>query len=113
VLAVAKRALAALGQPNAPVGRYERDGGVKALVALYASGLTQRQLESVADQIKTDPYFAENRKRGLSSLTLEVVRRMPDTAPKYERPEEAEATRRLVEGAKARMAAATGNGGTS
>jgi hypothetical protein len=64
------------GQTKAFLGRFADDEGVRALVRLFASGFSQQSLEYVARVVPKQEWWTANGKRlGLSSLTLEVVRR--------------------------------------
>jgi hypothetical protein len=64
------------GLPTAYLGPYEDDDGVQAVVKLYAAGIPQQGLEYVARTVPRQKWWANGGKRlGLSSLTLEVVRR--------------------------------------
>lgn len=60
------------------LGTYERDAGVRALVALFAT-FTPRQLAKAIAAIPGDPWFKS--KRGLSQFSPEVVRRLLDSRP--------------------------------
>lgn len=66
------------------LGRYERDSGVRAIVELFAEGFSQRELEHVAQVVPKQPWWsAHGRRLGLSSLSIEVVRRnLPDDRPR-------------------------------
>lgn len=76
VESVARLFARAAGQAEQRLGRYERDPGVRALVELYATGFTQPELERVAQIVpKTAWWSAQGKRLGLSSLSIEVVRR--------------------------------------
>jgi len=64
------------------LGHYDRDNGVRAIVALYAAGFTPDDMETAARASAADPWFADRNKRALSSLTPEVVRRLLARAEK-------------------------------
>ncbi|HEY1535392.1 MAG TPA: hypothetical protein VGF76_15300, partial [Polyangiaceae bacterium] len=83
VLCVARAFARASGLPEPRLGKYERDSGVRALVELYATGFTQAELEHVAALVPRQPWWSQSGKRlGLSSLTIEVVRRnLPGVGP--------------------------------
>jgi hypothetical protein len=68
------------------MGRYQRDPGVRAVVELYAAGFTQLELERVAQVVPRQSWWSAQGKRlGLSSLSIEVVRRnLPGTGPPRE-----------------------------
>lgn len=53
---------------------YSRDSGVRAAVSLYAAGFSQAELERAVAALPSDPWWREKR-RGLSALSAEVVRR--------------------------------------
>jgi len=58
------------------LGGYEDDPGVQAVLKLYAAGIPQPALEYVARTVPRQAWWSSNGKRlGLSSLSLEVVRR--------------------------------------
>lgn len=78
VAAIAQRLASASGGPM-PVGSYS-DNGVKAVVALYAAGLSQADIERAVDVVTGEDWW-RSRRRGLSSLSLEVVRRALAPAP--------------------------------
>ena len=76
VLSVAQAFASAAGIPKQPLGQYDHDAGVKALVTLYAAGFTQFDLEHVARTVPNQPWWlASGKKLGLSSLSIEVARR--------------------------------------
>jgi hypothetical protein len=76
VLSVAQAFASAAGIPKQPLGQYDGDAGVKALVTLYAAGFTQFELEHVARTVPNQPWWlASGKKLGLSSLSIEVARR--------------------------------------
>lgn len=62
----------ALGAPK--LGAYGRDSGVRAVVELYAAGFEQTELETAANALPSHDWWRRER-RGLSSLSPEVVRR--------------------------------------
>ena len=58
------------------LGRYSDDDGVRAVVKLFAAGFPQTALEYVARVVPRHAWWSSDGKRlGLSSLSLEVVRR--------------------------------------
>lgn len=69
-----------IGQAKQYLGPYERDEGVRRVVELLAVGFPQRSIEYVARVVPKQAWWTANGKRlGLSSLSVEVVRRnMPD-----------------------------------
>jgi hypothetical protein len=76
VSSVANALAEACGEGRAYLGAYEHDQGVQAVVKLLAAGVPQASLEFVARTVPRQRWWYENGKRlGLSSLTLEVVRR--------------------------------------
>lgn len=85
VLAVARALERASRQRVLPLGDYHRDAGVRAVVGLLADGLEPAELERIASEIPSTPWWRE-RRRSLSSLSPEVVRRHgpvgePDAQP--------------------------------
>jgi len=86
VLGVAQTLARSLGLPEPRLGQYDRDPGVRAVVELYAAGFTQRELERVAEIVPKQPWWSAPGKRlGLSSLSIEVVRRnLPGIGPSRE-----------------------------
>jgi hypothetical protein len=68
------------GQTKQYLGPYDHDDGVRQIVELLAVGFPQRSLEYVARVVPKQAWWTANGKRlGLSSLSVEVVRRnMPD-----------------------------------
>jgi hypothetical protein len=76
VLAVASAFAEATGLQQPGLGRYAGDEGVRALVKLFAAGFAHTGLEYVARVVPKQPWWTAGGKRlGLSSLSLEVVRR--------------------------------------
>lgn len=64
------------GVANGYLGGYEDDPGVQAVLKLYAAGIPQSTLEYVARTVPRQAWWSANGKKlGLSSLSLEVVRR--------------------------------------
>ena len=94
VVAVLRELLEPVGQPLAQrvrgrvlLDRVEVAAGlVRALVELYAAGFTQLELERVAQIVPRQSWWSAQGKRlGLSSLSIEVVRRnLPGTGPPRE-----------------------------
>lgn len=82
VLGVAQAFAVATGTKQTHLGRYSRDAGVRALVELYAAGCTQSELEAVVKIVPKQAWWSAQGKRlGLSSLSIEVVRRnLPSSA---------------------------------
>jgi hypothetical protein len=74
--------------PAIKLREYSQDSGVKAVVALFADGYELDELVRAVRSLKTTPYWLE-KKRGLSGLTIEVVRReiaaLSANAPKPQR----------------------------
>ena len=83
ILSVAQAFAVATGTKQTHLGRYSRDAGVRALVELYAAGCTQSELEAVVKIVPKQAWWSAQGKRlGLSSLSIEVVRRnLPSSAP--------------------------------
>lgn len=64
------------GQTKQYLGPYDKDEGVRRVVELLAVGFPQQSLEYVARVVPKQAWWTANGKRlGLSSLSLEVVRR--------------------------------------
>jgi len=86
VQSVAQAFSRAAGLAEQRLGQYGRDPGVRALVDLYAAGFTQAELERVVAIVpKLQWWRASNRRLGLSSLSIEVVRRnLPGLGPPRE-----------------------------
>jgi hypothetical protein len=86
VISVAQVFARSAGAGEQRMGRYQRDPGVRALVELYAAGFTQLELERVAQVVPRQAWWSAQGKRlGLSSLSIEVVRRnLPGTGPPRE-----------------------------
>ena len=86
VISVARVFARAAGVAEQRMGRYQRDPGVRALVELYAAGYTQLELKRVAQVVPRQSWWSAQGKRlGLSSLSIEVVRRnLPGTGPPRE-----------------------------
>lgn len=64
------------------LARYAHDAGVKAVVVLYATGYMPSDLERAVRLVTVEPWWrADGAKRGLASLTPEVVARTLQTAP--------------------------------
>ncbi|MEO8901725.1 MAG: hypothetical protein ABI488_08010 [Polyangiaceae bacterium] len=86
VISVASVFARSAGVGEQRMGRYQRDPGVRALVELYAAGFTQLELERVAQVVPRQSWWSAQGKRlGLSSLSIEVVRRnLPGTGPPRE-----------------------------
>ncbi|MEI9942154.1 MAG: hypothetical protein WDO69_33480 [Pseudomonadota bacterium] len=86
VISVAQVFARSAGVGEQRMGRYQRDPGVRALVELYAAGFTQLELERVAQVVPRQSWWSAQGKRlGLSSLSIEVVRRnLPGTGPPRE-----------------------------
>ena len=73
VMAVAEALARATGERKPRLGA-QRDRGVEALVALYADGWSQAELVRAVAVVASSEWW-HNGRRGLSSLTPEVVRR--------------------------------------
>lgn len=65
----------ATGLKALPLGAYERDSAVRQLVGLFADGVELERVLGAIQLVPADPWFAEG-KRGLGSLTPEVLRRL-------------------------------------
>ena len=65
----------AMRRPPGRLGSIRRDSGVKAVVGLYADGVTNSELLEAVDNAARDDWWRQGRK-GLASLTPEVVRRL-------------------------------------
>lgn len=101
VKAVAAELGQSLGQ-TFRLGSYLRDRGVQAVVEAFATGFTLDQLLSVARNAKDDPWWHKER-RGLSSLTAEVIRRGSVPPGREEHEQEQQLTpheKRVIENAK-------------
>jgi hypothetical protein len=70
------------GRKPLPLGRYDRDTGVQAIVALYAAGFMPGDVKRVAREVPGQPWWRSGGRRGLASLSPEVMRRglAPDAA---------------------------------
>ncbi|MFZ5895528.1 MAG: hypothetical protein ACOY0T_31010 [Myxococcota bacterium] len=76
VKSVATALAEASGAGASYLGSYDDDPGVQAVLKAYAAGIPQTALEFVARTVPRQPWWSSNGKRlGLSSLSLEVVRR--------------------------------------
>lgn len=76
VVAVADALAAAAGQPPPKLGHYDRDSGVRAVVALYAQGYLKSDLMRVARLLPTRPFWNKpDCSRDLATLSPVVVRR--------------------------------------
>jgi hypothetical protein len=76
VLAVAAALANAEGQSEPLLSNYERDAGVRNLVALFATGVTVAELKVVASTVPKQAWWTASGKRlGLESLTINGVRR--------------------------------------
>lgn len=81
-LVAAAFASATAREVNGRLGNYQRDAGVRALVALYAAGYQQAELvRAVTLLVDTDWWRKEGASRGLSTFTIEVVRRVVTADP--------------------------------
>jgi len=74
VVGVAQAFARASGLPEHRLGEHGADAGVRSIVALYAAGFTQIELERVAKFVPKQPWW-RSKALGLSSLSPEVVRR--------------------------------------
>lgn len=74
VVGVAQAFARGSGFPAHRLGEHGSDAGVRAIVALYAAGFTQLELERVAEFVPKQPWW-KSKALGLSSLSPEVVRR--------------------------------------
>jgi len=86
VLAVAQAFSRAAGLPEVRLGQYHRDAGVRAVVELYGAGFTQSELQHVATILPKQAWWSTAGKRlGLSSMSIEVVRRnLPSVGPPHQ-----------------------------
>jgi hypothetical protein len=76
VLAVAKALAEASGHAPRPRVRYQSDRGVQAVVELLAAGYMPSDLVKVASKLPREAWWNQgDRKRGLSTLSVEVVDR--------------------------------------
>lgn len=84
VKAVAACLAKATGHPaHERLSGYTRDVGVQAVVALFAAGYALPEVERAIGVVtQSDWWRRDNRSRGLSSLTPEVVRRAHTEAPR-------------------------------
>jgi hypothetical protein len=80
IVAIGEAFAEGIGQTKQYLGSYIKDDGVRRVVELLAVGFPQRSLEYVARVVPKQAWWTANGKRlGLSSLSVEVVRRnMPD-----------------------------------
>ena len=70
------------GRQPLPLGRYDHDAGVRAVVELYAAGFVPSDVKRVARKVPTQAWWtAGDRKRGLANLSAEVMRRGLDDHP--------------------------------
>lgn len=107
VVRVAGLLAEALSQAKPKLCDLGRDSGLQAIVGLFADGFTLDELEQACGVAKTDPWFRKER-RGLTSLTPEVVRRLlaPEQATNTEaQPGAHQLTADAAEAARARLAA--------
>jgi len=74
VVGVAQAFARASGLPEHGLGEHGSDPGVRAILALYAAGFTQIELERVAEFVPKQAWW-RGKALGLSSLSPEVVRR--------------------------------------
>jgi hypothetical protein len=74
VVGVARAFARASGLPEHGLGEHGIDPGVRAILALYAAGFMQTELESVAEFVPKQAWW-RSKALGLSSLSPEVVRR--------------------------------------
>jgi len=74
VVGVAQAFARASGLPEHGLGEHGSDPGVRAILALYAAGFTQIELERVAEFVPKQAWW-RSKALGLSSLSPEVVRR--------------------------------------
>lgn len=75
----------ATGQGPVRLGAYGRDSGLRAIVGLYAAGHTRDELGRVVRNVVKSKFWKDG-KRGLSSLTPEVVRIALSDPPGAETP---------------------------
>ena len=74
VVGVAQAFARASGLPEHGLGEHGSDAGVRSILALYAAGFTQVELERVAEFVPKQVWW-RSKALGLSSLSPEVVRR--------------------------------------
>lgn len=74
VVGVAQAFARAAGLPDPCLGVYGSDPGVRSILALYAAGFTQIEIERVAAFVPKQVWW-RSKMLGLSSLSPEVVRR--------------------------------------
>lgn len=90
VVAVVEAFKRATGQPNARTGAFPRDPGIRRVIELLADGVTVAELETAIERAARSEWWRGGRK-GLSSISLEVVRRAlaeDSAAPAYESEQE-------------------------
>ncbi len=66
------------GQPNLPIGRYDKDGGLRAVVALFSTEpeIPIDDIHAALRRLVSSEYWRRvGIKRGLQGLTIEVIRR--------------------------------------
>lgn len=77
VLKVAAALHEACGLGEVRLATYARDSGVRAIVELFAAGYMPSDLVKAARLLPSDPWWSkEGSRRGLASLSAEVVRRV-------------------------------------
>jgi hypothetical protein len=74
VVGVADAFARASGLPEQRLGEHHADAGVRSILALYAAGFTQIELQRVAEFVPKQVWW-RSKALGLSSLSPEVVRR--------------------------------------
>jgi hypothetical protein len=74
VVAVAYAFARASGLPEERLGEHHTDPGVRSILALYAAGFTQIELQRIAEFVPKQAWW-RSKALGLSSLSPEVVRR--------------------------------------
>lgn len=107
VRAVEERFSETLRRTRVPLGAPSRDSGVRAVLGLFADGVELDPLLEAIGRAGTDEWFRQGRK-GLSSLTLEVYRRLVSGPAK---PERVETAAEMLERLKAEGRAANAGAG--
>lgn len=103
VVSVASGLASALGRSPGRLGSIRRDTGVQAVLGLYADGVTHEELMRAVEATARDEWWRQGR-RGLASLTPEVVRRLLEGGA---RPERQESAAEFLKREKARRLEAT------
>lgn len=107
VRAVEERFSETLRRTRVPLGAPSRDSGVRAVLGLFADGVELEPLLEAIGRAGTDDWLRQGRK-GLSSLTIEVYRRLASGPAK---PERAETAAEMLKRLKAEGRAANASDG--